>query len=84
MRLRHRHRATQHLDNVVVLSPSPAWIASLPNAKLPDRSDFQRYGDDLAARVRAWSTAVRESERLAEEFAHWLESPGAIVPQPLA
>ncbi|MBL0091037.1 MAG: phospholipase [Piscinibacter sp.] len=82
--LRHRHRATQHLDNVVVLSPSPAWIASLPNAKLPDRSDFQRYGDDLAARVRAWSTAVRESERLADEFAHWLESPGAIVPQPLA
>jgi hypothetical protein len=81
--LRHRHRATQHLDNVVVLSPSPAWIASLPNAKLPDRSDFQHYGDDLAARVAAWSTAVRESERLADEFARWLDDPARIAPLPL-
>jgi len=81
--LRHRHRATQHLDNVVVLSPSPAWIARLPNAKLPDRSDFQHFGDDLAARVAAWSAAVSESQRLADEFARWLEKPGRIEPQAL-
>lgn len=81
--LRHRHRATARLDNVVVLSPSPAWIATLPNGKLPDRNDFRHYGDDLAARVSAWSIAVRESERLAEEFARWLESPGSIEPQAL-
>jgi len=80
---RHRHRATERLDNVIVLCPSPAWIATLPNAKLPDRSDFRRFGDDLAARVGAWSRAVRESERLADEFARWLEDPGRIAVQPL-
>lgn len=80
---RHRHRATQRLDNLVVLAPSAEWIATLPEAKLPDRSDFKRYGDDLAARVRAWSRAVRESQRLADEFAAWLERPGTITVRPL-
>jgi hypothetical protein len=80
---KHRHRATERLDNLVVLAPNPAWIATLPNAKLPDRNDFKHYGDDLAARIAAWTTAVRESERLAEEFARWLEDPGRIDVQPL-
>jgi hypothetical protein len=71
--LKHRHRATAHLDNVVVLSPNPAWVATLPGGKLPDRADFKRYGDDLPARMAAWSRAVAESERLAEEFAAWVE-----------
>jgi hypothetical protein len=81
--LRHRHRATAHLENVIVLSPRAEWIATLPGAKLPDRNDFKRYGDDLAARMRAWSQAVQDSERLAEEFAHWLEDPSRIRVQPL-
>jgi len=81
--LRHRHRATAHLDNVIVLSPRDEWIATLPNAKLPDRNDFKHYGDDLAARIAAWSRAVAESRRLADEFASWLESPRRIEVQPL-
>lgn len=67
--LKHRHRATAHLDRVVLLSPRPEWIATLPNAKLPDRNDFKAYGDDLAGRVKAWSRALAESQRLADEFA---------------
>jgi hypothetical protein len=81
--LRHRHRATARLDNLVVLCPNPEWVKTLPNAKLPDRNDFKHYGDDLAARVAAWSRAVRESERLADEFARWLEDPQRIQVQPL-
>ena len=72
---RQRHRATSRLDNVIVLSPSAEWVATLPGGKLPDRSDFQRFGDDLPARVDAWSSALRESERLADEFSRWLEDP---------
>jgi hypothetical protein len=72
MALKHRHHATAHLDNVVVLSPSAEWVRTLPNAKLPDRSDFKHYGDDLDARVKAWSRALRESERLRDEFAAWV------------
>ncbi len=81
--LRHRHRASERLANLVLLSPSPEWIATLPGAKLPDRSDLKRYGDDLAARAAAWTRAVAESERLAEEFARWVESPGRIEVKPL-
>jgi len=80
---RHRHRATARLDNLVVIAPNPQWVKTLPNGKLPDRNDFKHYGDDLAARVGAWSRAVRESERLADEFARWLEDPGRVPVQAL-
>jgi hypothetical protein len=66
--LRHRHRASARLANVVLLSPSAEWIASLPGAKLPDRNDFKTYVDDDAARMAAWRRAIAESERLADEF----------------
>ncbi len=66
--LKHRHRGSPFLDNVVVLSPRPEWIATLPNAKLPDRGDFKRYGDDSQSRASAWLCAVSESRRLADEF----------------
>lgn len=81
--LRHRHRATVHLDNLVLLSPSAEWVASLPRGKLPDRADFMGYGDDLGARIAAWSRAVQEGQRLADEFARWLDEPGRIVVRPL-
>jgi hypothetical protein len=73
--LRWRHRATPFLDDMLVLAPDPAWVARLPNGKLPDRTDFTRYGTDVAARAHAWAAAVTASRQLAEEFAHWLERP---------
>ncbi len=73
--LRWRHRATPFLDDMLVLAPDPAWVARLPNGKLPDRTDFTRYGTDVAARAHAWSAAVTASRQLAEELAHWLERP---------
>jgi hypothetical protein len=82
--LKHRHRATAHLDRVVLLSPRPQWIATLPHAKLPDRSDFKAYGDDLAGRVAAWSRALRESQRLADEFAQAASCGQPIEAEPLA
>ncbi|MGL6110531.1 MAG: phospholipase [Rubrivivax sp.] len=82
--LKHRHRATAHLDNVVLLSPRPEWIATLPNAKLPDRSDFKAYGDNLAARMGAWRRALGESRRLADEFAQAVSSGRPIEAQALA
>ncbi|MEO8154641.1 MAG: patatin-like phospholipase family protein [Rhizobacter sp.] len=66
--LKHRHRASAYLDNVVVLSPTTEWIKTLPNAKLPDRADFKHYGDDISGRVTAWSRAMAESRRLRDEF----------------
>ena len=73
--LRWRHRATPALDHMVLLSPHPDWVRSLPHAKLPDRHDFTHYGADTAARARAWGAATRASQQLADEWAAWLERP---------
>ncbi len=82
--LKHRHRASERLSNVVLIAPDPQWVAAtMPNAKLPDRNDFKHYGDDVAARVRAWSGAVAQSRQLADEFEALVEQP-SIDAQPLA
>jgi len=70
--LKWRHKPTGFLDRTVVLAPNPEWIKGLPNGKLPDRNDFVRYGNDAQARIKAWSIAVQESRRLADEFSEWL------------
>ena len=81
--LRHRHRATSALDNVVLLVPHPDWIARLPGGKLPDRSDFQSFGDDLAGRMARWRAAVQASEALAEAFAEAVDGGRPLPIEPL-
>ena len=73
--LRHRHAATPWLDNVVLLVPHPAWVATLPGAKLPDRQDFRTFRHDPAERIRRWQQAVDESGRLAEALHGLLRRP---------
>jgi hypothetical protein len=75
--LKWRHKATPFLDRTLVLAPDPDWVRTLPNGKLPDRTDFTRYAKDLPARIQAWTAAARASEQLAEEFALWLARPDA-------
>ena len=70
-----RHGPTRCLDHTLVLAPNPEWVRSLPNAKLPDRSDFTTYAQDWQARVKVWTTAARAAQQLADEFAQWLERP---------
>ena len=81
--LKRRHRATQFLDNVIVLAPDPAWVAALPHGKLPDRTDFPRYANDFQGRVKAWTTAAQASRQLADEFASWLLRPDLAQVHPL-
>ena len=73
--LKWRHKTTSKLDHMLLLAPSPDWIKTLPNAKLPDRRDFAHYGQDLAGRMKAWTAAVRISEQLAADWAAWLRRP---------
>jgi hypothetical protein len=73
--LKWRHGATPYLDRMIVLAPDPQWVRTLPNGKLPDRTDFARYHTDLQARIRDWTAAAHASRQLADEFAAWLEKP---------
>ena len=82
--LKWRHKATPFLDHTIVLAPNPEWVKTLPNGKLPDRSDFNTYATDLPGRVKVWTQAVSASEQLAEEFARWCESPDPARVQALA
>ncbi len=63
--------------------PSPAFLARLPNGKLPDRQDFYRYGQDHAARIRDWERAIGECERFAEAVLRWLERPDPSLLAPI-
>lgn len=73
--LKWRHKATHFLDTMVLLAPNPEWVKTLPNGKLPDRTDFTHYGNDLAGRVKAWNGACGASQQMVDEFAQWLEKP---------
>ena len=80
---KHRHRASPALANMVLLSPRPEWVRSLPGGKLPDRGDFKRHGDDHAGRQRLWRGALAESQRLADEFAALVRDGRPFDAQPL-
>ncbi len=60
-------------DNLVLLSPSPAFLARLPRGKLLDRKDFHHYGLDHDTRIRDWQQAIGQAQQLRDEFAAFVE-----------
>ncbi len=62
------------LQDVLLVSPSAEYLASLPDRKLPDRKDFERYADDDQAREHAWKKAIAASEQMGDEFMELVES----------
>ena len=69
-----RHARGQWLENMVLVSPSRAYLDALPHRKLPDRSDFKRFEQDADARERYWRRTMAESERMGDEFLRLTES----------
>lgn len=61
-----RRPPVKQIDNLVLLCPSKPFIASLPQAKIPDRGDFTRMKP--VPRVHYWRQCVASSEALAEAF----------------
>ncbi len=66
-----RRPQADHVDRTILVSPSAAFVANLPNAKIPDRTDFVNYTP--AERISAWRTCVKACEQLADEFNEVLE-----------
>lgn len=56
------------LQNVLLMTPSPQYLAALPYGKLPDRNDFKRFMGDAPSRKRYWYKAIAESRRLGDEL----------------
>lgn len=54
------------LSRVLLLAPSPAFVAQLPGGRIPDRTDFHRMTP--ADRIKCWHAVSTESTRLGDEF----------------
>lgn len=80
---RRAPRSHPWLEDMLLVAPSPAFLATLPNGKLPDRQDFYRYGQDHRARVRDWERAIGECARFAEAVMAWLSRPDPSLLQPI-
>lgn len=57
-----------NMENVLLLHPSEEFIKRLPYGKIPDRNDFKRFSGRDNERMNYWNKAIKESERLGEEF----------------
>ena len=66
-----RRTALHEARKLVLLCPSEAYVATLPQGKIPDRSDFTRMAHE--ERVRYWEICVERGKALAEEFAELIE-----------
>ena len=64
-------------DQLLMLSPTPEFVSSLPEGKITDRKDFTRMTDD--ERLARWNTVVAESERMADEFAELLDDQEKLI-----
>jgi len=73
-----RHRAGPELDNVVVLAPARDWIAQLPDGRIPDRGDFERFAHDPRTRMQRWHTVLGHSLALADALEAFVRDPGCL------
>ena len=64
--LKWRHKAGKNAGPILLIAPSPDFVADLPYGKIPDRKDFLRLTD--AERLAYWRRVLAESERLADEL----------------
>jgi len=56
----------ENLHNMLLLAPSPEFVAKLPNQKITDRDDFYAYEQD--ERIRIWEDVAAAGQALADEF----------------
>lgn len=59
------------LDKMILISPSEAFVKSLPDAKIPDRKDFETYIKDNDRRIKNWYEVARRGKEMADEFDYY-------------
>lgn len=70
-KLKWRKPHAGNVDRTILISPSPEFVAKLPNGKIPDRTDFLNYPPQ--DRMKAWRTCVAACNELADEFDEVME-----------
>ena len=72
--LRWRHRRPVEWSRLLMLSPTPELVASLPDGRLADWRDMRRF--PTAERQQRWRAVASAAERLAEDFVALCEGRG--------
>ncbi len=65
-RLSWRRMTPANVDRTILVCPSPDFIRSLPNAKVPDRTDFVTMSP--ADRIRTWRNVIDRCRHLADDL----------------
>ncbi|NVJ98262.1 MAG: patatin-like phospholipase family protein [Alphaproteobacteria bacterium] len=65
------------LDQQLILAPTDEFVATLPNARIPDRKNFTEMED--TERLPYWEQVVEMSYRLAEEFGELCQNHDALM-----
>ena len=58
----------EHMENVLLVSPSEKFIRSLPHQKIPDRNDFYLFKGKDDERIAYWEYVSEKSKDLGDEF----------------
>ncbi len=66
-----RRPQAEHVSRTILVSPSPEFVARLPNGKIPDRTDFVNYSEQ--ERIAAWQSCVDACQEMADDFCEVLE-----------
>ena len=69
--LSRRRAGAISANRTILISPSPDFVARLPNGKIPDRHDFAKLPP--AERARVWRGVVDACRELADELREVLE-----------
>jgi len=54
------------MQNVILVAPSPQWVADLPYGKIPDRDDFLKLTTE--ERLKYWNQVTEAGKQVAEDF----------------
>lgn len=66
-----RQRPAAEIDDLLLICPSPEFVASLPQGRIPDRGDPRRL--KAVACAESWRAAGEASHRLGEALAEILD-----------
>ena len=71
-----RRAGAANFSRTLLIAPSPAFLASLPGGRIPDRRDFFDYPE--SERMTRWQTILDASAALGEEL-HELIETGRLI-----
>jgi hypothetical protein len=71
---RGRRIAAADVDDLLLICPSPAWVATLPGRKIPDRTDPRRLGPSACHTV--WCDVAASARQLGDALDEVLERDG--------